>query len=203
MKQTRAAKRIEARYIPDGAKEIKDSKSSAVVYVYQYDNKTYKPSCKFMVIGYSATRKNHEFHYYYTTEAERDNKIQSFFEVVRITEAEKDRRKQERKNTPDHDIKQGELFYESWGYDQTNINFYQVVKTLPKSVYIREVASTVVEDLASQELVAPVSDHFIGKEMIKRVNNVGTDYCLRMTSFSTAFTWSGTPLARTGPYHQR
>ena len=198
MTNNKANARIEARYIPDGAKEIKDSKSSAVVYVYQYED-----NAKFFAIGYSATRKKCDFYIYYSTEAERDNKIQSFFEAVRMTEAEKDRRKQERKNTPDHDIKQGELFYESWGYDQTNINFYQVVKTLPKSVYIREVASTVVEDLASQELVAPVSDHFIGKEMIKRVNNVGTDYCLRMTSFSTAFTWSGTPLARTGPYHQR
>ena len=198
MPNNKANARIEARYIPDGAKEIKDSKSSAVVYVYQYDN-----MAKFFAIGYSATRKNHDFHYYYPTEADRNSKLESFFDAVRTTEAEKERRKQERKNTPDHDIKQGELFYESWGYDQTNINFYQVVKTLPKSVYIREVASTVVEDLASQELVEPVSDHFIGKEMIKRVNNVGTDYCLRMTSFSTAFTWSGKPLARTGPYHLR
>ena len=78
-----------------------------------------------------------------------------------------------------------------------------MVKALPKSVYIREVASTVVDEPIGQELVVPVPDAFIGKEMIKRVNDIGTDYCLRMTSFSTAFTWSGAPLARTGPYHLR
>jgi len=198
MTQTRAAKRIEARYIPDGATAVKDSESSAVVYVYQYED-----NAKFFAIGYNATRKNLDFHYYYATKEARDNKIQAFFDAARMTEAEKERRKQARKTTADHQVEEGALFYESWGYDQTNINFYQVVKALPKSVYIREVASTVVEDLESQELVVPVPDNFIGKEMIKRVNDIGKDYCLRMTSFSTAFVWSGAPLARTGPYHLR
>ena len=198
MTQTRAAKRIEARYIPDGATEIKDSESSAVVYMGEYEANT-----KFFAIGYNATRKNHDFHYYYATKEARDNKIQSFFDAARITEAEKERRNQARKTTSDHQVEEGALFYESWGYDQTNINFYQVVKALPKSVYIREVASTVVDEPIGQELVVPVPDAFIGKEMIKRVNDIGKDYCLRMTSFSTAFVWSGSPLARTSPYHLR
>jgi hypothetical protein len=198
MTQTRAAKRIEARYIPDGAKEIKDSESSAVVYVYQYEANT-----KFLAIGYNATRKNHDFHYYYATKEERDNKIQAFFDAARITEAEKERRTQARKTTSNHQVEEGALFYESWGYDQTNINFYQVVKALPKSVYIREVASTVVDDQVGQEFVVPVPDNFIGNRIIKRVNDIGKDYCLRMTSFSTAFVWSGSPLARTSPYHLR
>ena len=40
---------------------------------------------------------------------------------------------------PAHDIKVGAIFYNSWGYDQTNIDFYQVVSVTAKTVTIREV----------------------------------------------------------------
>lgn len=35
------------------------------------------------------------------------------------------------------EIKVGDIFYHSWGYDQTNIDFYEVVKRMKSSVVIR------------------------------------------------------------------
>jgi hypothetical protein len=36
-------------------------------------------------------------------------------------------------------IEVNEIFFSSWGYDQTNINFYQVIKKTEKTILLREV----------------------------------------------------------------
>lgn len=36
------------------------------------------------------------------------------------------------------DVTVGDFFYESWGYDQTNVDFFKVVKRTPKGVYVQE-----------------------------------------------------------------
>ena len=33
----------------------------------------------------------------------------------------------------------GDIFYSSWGYDQTNVDFYQVVKTTPKTIALKKI----------------------------------------------------------------
>lgn len=38
-------------------------------------------------------------------------------------------------------VKVGDLFNMSWGYDQTNNNFFQVVRVTPKGAYVREIGS--------------------------------------------------------------
>ena len=40
---------------------------------------------------------------------------------------------------PKHDIKVGDVFTYSWGYEQTNIDFFQVVATTEKTVSIRKI----------------------------------------------------------------
>lgn len=42
-------------------------------------------------------------------------------------------------------IKEGSIFYSSWGYDQTNIDFYQVVKATAKTVWLRKLNAKVEE----------------------------------------------------------
>lgn len=45
-------------------------------------------------------------------------------------------------NTP-HSIKVGTIISNSWGYDQTNVDWYQVVKTTPFCVYLRPIAEEI------------------------------------------------------------
>ena len=45
-----------------------------------------------------------------------------------------------------HGVKVGDLFYMSWGYDQTNVNFFQVVKISDKCAWIKEVTLPVVNE---------------------------------------------------------
>lgn len=40
-----------------------------------------------------------------------------------------------------HDFKVGDFFYTSWGYDQTNVDFYQILAVSEKSVKVAAVAS--------------------------------------------------------------
>lgn len=46
-----------------------------------------------------------------------------------------------------HDVKVGDVFYTSWGYDQTNVNFFQVIALKGKcSAIVREVALERIKD---------------------------------------------------------
>jgi hypothetical protein len=56
----------------------------------------------------------------------------------------------------------GDIFCCSWGYEQTNCDFYQVIeKPSPKTVIIKEITSEIVKvrSSASAEVV-PVKDSF-------------------------------------------
>ena len=70
-------------------------------------------------------------------------------------------------------IKVGDIFVDSWGYDQTNQDFYLVTKKLKASIKIVEIGSKVVGHRANGytsvgiEMVVPVPDAVIGEEKTK------------------------------------
>lgn len=68
------------------------------------------------------------------------------------------------KDNIDKYLKIGDIFYDSWGYEQTNIDFYQVVKFNNSSVWLRPIASESVENTAGHDSVnvKPVKDSFTG-----------------------------------------
>ena len=99
-------------------------------------------------------------------------------------------------------VKTGDIFSSSWGYDQTNVVFYQVVDLTPsgKSARVCRVAQDVVEEGDGWEMVAPLIDEFTGAPFTKRIGDAGGTPCLRICSFEYAFPWSGQPKHQTGPY---
>lgn len=100
--------------------------------------------------------------------------------------------------TIEHTVKVGDLFIESWGYDQTNINVYEVVRVTPKSVALHKGASRMQDNrvLPVAGSPTPFGDYCrIGKpnakgEVIKRVirGYLGQPW-LNMTSYSGASLW--------------
>jgi len=85
-------------------------------------------------------------------------------------------------------VKIGDIFIDSWGYEQTNVDFYQVVaKPSAKTVIVREIAcrsedgSQMSHGMADN--VFPVRDAFIGSEMKKRIDNYGG---FKTSSYSSA-----------------
>jgi hypothetical protein len=69
-------------------------------------------------------------------------------------------------------IVEGDIFVASWGYEQTNVNFYQVVsKPSSKTAIIREIGYETVETCGwASENVRPIKDSFIGEEEKHRLN---------------------------------
>ena len=93
------------------------------------------------------------------------------------------------------------MIYSSWGYDQTNVNFYVVKEVGEKSVKIVEVSSKVVRtDRAGDEYVVPDVKHEVGKPMTKIVR---PDNSIRIDSVSVGRKWTGSPARQTSPYNWR
>lgn len=94
----------------------------------------------------------------------------------------------------------GDILYSSWGYEQTNIDFYQVTKVGPKAIEIRQIESRPVgnPDAPSVEVV-PLPNNFTGPALRKTPSADRGSYMVRITSFSNAYYWDGKKrLFRTG-----
>jgi hypothetical protein len=91
-----------------------------------------------------------------------------------------------------HPLKLGDILVSSWGYDQTNVDFYQVVKISKSSVSIRQIKATVTpsESIAMTGASVPVVGEFQSEPFTKRPNEHGR---VRISSFETAFPWDGKP----------
>jgi hypothetical protein len=113
-------------------------------------------------------------------------------------------------------VKVGDFFVCSWGYDQTNVDYYKVVGLTPKGVKIQKWSMTATESShASADYMVPgdgpVTRRFRDYEtgevteyvepvMTKRLQsyNGGESVYLNMTSYSNAYRWDGKPEYQTG-----
>ena len=71
--------------------------------------------------------------------------------------------RQEAKRRFQNPYKLGDILHHSWGYDQTNCDFYQVVEVKPASVVLKKIGAKPVpgsEGFMSQSLI-PEKDGFI------------------------------------------
>lgn len=91
-----------------------------------------------------------------------------------------------------HTLKAGDVLVCSWGYDQTNKDFYQVIEVKDKSVIIREISNHLIEGEESfmAGRVMPEINHFIGDPMIKRVKEGNR---VKIKSYANASPWDGEP----------
>lgn len=77
-------------------------------------------------------------------------------------------------NTTSHNVKVGQIFSMSWGYDQTNVNYFQVVRTSAAGVWVREIGSKSVPKTQGFmcEDVMPNKDHFLTRSQWCHDGNV-------------------------------
>jgi hypothetical protein len=96
----------------------------------------------------------------------------------------------------------GDFLYTSWGYDQTQVEFYEIIDVVgDKMVKVREVAhKTVREDShGTYEMIVPISGKFVGPEMRVKVTTNDT----AKIEGHYAHKWDGRPVGQTGPYGGR
>ena len=110
---------------------------------------------------------------------------------ARAAYGERKKKRAEERLAYAHDYKPGDILYTSWGYDQTNIEFFQVVAVpSSKSITVREIASAMPrgeEGFMSGRVVA-VPDKFTGEPITKRVSPSGS---IKFASYRYAWKWDG------------
>ena len=96
-----------------------------------------------------------------------------------------------------HSVEVGTIYRASWGYDQTNIDYYEVVKTTPKMIELRPIAAerTPGEAYAS-EWVEPIPGRYTGPALRRRVL-AGSRDAVGINSFIIAQPWNGQPSTAT------
>ena len=78
---------------------------------------------------------------------------------------------------PIHNIKIGDIFYNSWGYEQTNIDFYQVVAVTKKTISLRQVKGN--------------SSDYNGHRMTGSIIAVKDDFINDITERKTPYLYNG------------
>lgn len=179
-------------YRPSYSPSYTNDKLGIEVYT---EDKIYGGTVRYVLHFFAGKRSKPDMNFYFTRAEDRQRKIDDY--IKRLEEIEQDRvnRRKER-NSFVHSLKVGDILYSSWGYDQTNIDFYQVVGLVgKKQVKIKQIASKGVEDTGyCSRMVVAVKDSFVGEEMRKLVSTSG--YCgdgVKIASYASAHLWDGKP----------
>ena len=95
-----------------------------------------------------------------------------------------------------HTYNIGDIFYSSWGYDQTNVDWFQVTAVSAKAVKIRQIQGKRVGGTTGTDSVVPVPNAWYptSVEMAKIVNPRGS---LKIDSYAYAYPWDGKPKEQT------
>lgn len=163
------AARIAGRltFIPTHAKLVPGPAGCAVY--------TYTQREKLLAMGFRGSAARPEFHYVYQSEARRAEAIAEFFQSVTASQAFKATRRAE-KSAWVNPLKVGDLLYTSWGYDQTNTDFYAVTKVSGRRVAIREIAGDYQETgFLSGRSWPAVPLRFVGEETAHVAQPSGRD----------------------------
>jgi len=167
---------IRRLYVPKGAIKISDKQSDAVAYVHTVNDKLY-------AVAYSGKRFKPDWHFRFTTEARRDERILQHFQAARERAADKADRKAAAKAVG-RGLDVGDVLRCSWGYEQTNIDYYEVTALVgARMVEIRKIAAKTTETGWCCGTCVPMVGEYIDEPMRK----VAKDGAVRIASYASAY----------------
>jgi hypothetical protein len=96
-------------------------------------------------------------------------------------------------------MKTGDILYSSWGYDQTNIDFYEVMKATAKTVTVRQIESSKKRSGFMSGTATPIQGAYVErrgeiKELRRKVNNFWNREFISITDYASAYLYEGKPL---------
>lgn len=157
-------------------------------------------------MAFGGKRAKPDFYFRFPSEEARARRIQEHTNREIYHAKETARRRAER-NVP-HQLKVGDVLYCSWGYDQTNIDFYEVTEIVGKqTVRIMPICGRTESSSPPCDYVVPVPgavkdwDVLLrvesGDEDKTRVKRVKNGNCVTIGHGHTASPWGGKPLYET------
>jgi len=172
-----------SRYIPEGAQEEKFDHVNAIAYRYEAKG---LPAATV----YHGKSIKFDFSYRFRNLEQRENYISEWLKRLEAWEERKQKRKEEQKAFV-NPLKVGDIVYNSWGYDQTNIDFYEVVKSTNKTVSLRGLNSKIkMTGFMSGETVPAESSYSSNDITIHKVSAP----CMVHFEHGAGFLWDGEPL---------
>jgi len=175
-------------YIPKGSKEIKAAKTDAVAYINDYADGT-----KYTAMVFGGKRSKYDKYYGFKTKEARDDYVIKYFtdqENLALSKKKwaEDKKAQAEENQANYQV--GDILVSSWGYDQTNIDYYQVIERTAKMATIQKICKEFLDSgYPSEDKVIPLKDSFVGKPKKKKIGTYG----ITISSFETASLWDGKP----------
>ncbi|MXY15156.1 MAG: hypothetical protein F4X94_01430 [Dehalococcoidia bacterium] len=134
---------------------LQDGQSSAVAYLYEMNGRPY-------AVGFGGRRCKPDYNYRFRSHESRAAHVQKHFETLRANEQAARERKAARK-AAGRGLDVGDVLHTSWGYEQTNVDYYQVTSLIGKTmVELREIAADRTETGWLQGTCTPVPDAFVG-----------------------------------------
>ena len=106
-------------------------------------------------------------------------------------------------------IKKGDIFYSSWGYEQTNVNFFQVAElkgstqVILQEVYLKIKKEDAISGMSSdrsydEKTATPAKTSVFVKDnikgMIKKILGTKEKPYINLTSFANAYLYDGSKL---------
>tara|TARA_S200000501_G_scaffold145391_1_gene137274 strand:+ start:182 stop:781 length:600 start_codon:yes stop_codon:yes gene_type:complete len=153
---------------------------------------------KLIAVAWSGKRSKYDWYFRFRDKKQMDKYISDYFckleDKARLKIESKEQKKKDKLEFFDS-IQIGDIFVDSWGYDQTQNEFYKVTKKLKASIKVVKIGSKTVANYTSALLVEPVPDAVISEEITK----VPQDGYIATRSFSCALPWNGKPLHETAP----
>ena len=177
-------------YIPKGATKIAAKDLPVVFYTYKEPKNSNIAVAAMCFIG---KQSKPAWHYAFSTYERMEKYIADQIESVRLSQERKAKEKAERLKP--HSLKVGDIMVCSWGYDQTNVDFYKVKRLVGKSmVELIGIRSANIDDSYEAHGMAckviPLPDHEYGEPFKKKANSRNQ---ISMTSYSSAVLWDGKP----------
>jgi hypothetical protein len=178
---------ITGRYFPKNCiiKEYPNF-NNAIIGIQNFNNKIF-------IIAYQGKKRQHDF-YYEIKENEIELCIQKFINNIKAWQDVKKERKVKYKSEAinfKNSLKIGTILYSSWGYDQTNIDFYQVITINGFKVTIKEIhKSKEYDNYGMSGKCKPLPNNFINDKIITCI--IRNDY-LRI-GHQSASLWEGREL---------
>jgi hypothetical protein len=141
-------------YIPKAAMKVADKLSDAVVYLSL--NTKGKPRAT-VFFGKQAKPVAD---YWYPDEAQREKRVRQLFEARRAYAKRVADRRAESKAFQ-HTAKLGDIYRTCWGYDQTNVEFFEITELRGKHAILREIQVVAADNGMGSERVVPQSGAYL------------------------------------------
>lgn len=146
--------------IPQHAQKITVKVCRSVAYKWEQNGKIY-------VKAFNGKSAKPAFYYSYKNDEDANKRLSDWIDSLVQTNAMKIRRNAER--MCQHNIKIGDIFRSTWGYDQTNVEFWECVSVSGALITVREIAQQREFSDSMSGNCLPIPGKFIGAEKKCRV----------------------------------